>query len=509
MPNDVLYSATQYGLWMNSNTAVPLSSLHPSEVLEYYISDSKSNLVISTPAYEERLRPLAEKLNKRIVILDHDQIFTNDDSEVKLPKSDTQFNAMILYTSGTTNKPKGVVISYDNIESQISCLENAWQIRENDTILHTLPLHHVHGVINALLLPLYVGGKVIMLPKYETESVWKYLLNIGLPQKDRVSCFMAVPTIYNYLIAEYDKIFKSNPQMSEYIKNHCSSKIRLMISGSSPLPQTVFKRWQEITGHKLLERYGMTEIGMAVSNPLIETPTNVRLPGFVGQPLPGVDIRITQNEKIVLEAHGESDKGFWSKPDADIPLNIKIAPNTLDETGAVSGSLEVKSNNVFTEYFNKPEATKKEFTSDGWFKTGDSIAYDDKLKSFKILGRDSVDIIKSRGYKISALEIETKLLENEIVKDVAVIGVPDELYGQKIVALIVPKDEKVIEDQETTKTAVENLNLWNKDKFSSYSLPSVVFTPKITRNHMGKVNKVDLLRQFLSNTNTDNESSQK
>lgn len=493
-------------------TAIPLSPLHPTEVLEYFVTDSKSNLIVSTPAFEKKLRPLAEKVNKRLLIIDQQDLFTQQANEldVKLPKTDSKFSALMLYTSGTTNKPKGVVISYDNIEAQIASLAHAWQIKDSDVILHSLPLHHVHGVINALLLPLHVGGKVIMLPKFETEALWMHLLNIGLPQKDRVSVFMGVPTIYSYLIAEYDKLFKSKQQMAEHIKNHCSSKIRLMISGSAPLPQTVHKRWQAISGHRLLERYGMSEIGMAISNPLVEGPMKKRLANHVGQPLPGVAIRITQNSRVVLEARGEYNKGFWSENPDEAPADPQMTTDALDENGMTIGNLEVKGDNVFQEYFNKPEETKKEFTSDGWFKTGDCVAYDSTTKSFKIMGRDSVDIIKCGGYKLSALHIETIMLEHPKIKDVAVIGVPDETHGQKPVALIVYADEAVLDDAELQKATVESVKQWNEKKLPSYSLPSVIFRRSIARNHMGKVNKGEILKLFLSeNIDTRNVEANK
>lgn len=490
--------------------AIPLSPLHPSEVLEYFITDSKSNLIVSTPAFEPKLRPLAEKLNKRLLIIDQQDLFTQaNELEMKLPKTDSKFSALMLYTSGTTAKPKGVMISYDNIEAQISSLTHAWNIKESDVILHSLPLHHVHGVINALLLPLHAGGKVIMLPKFETEALWTHLLNISLPQKDRVSVFMGVPTIYSYLIAEYDKLFKSKQQMAEHIRNHCSSKIRLMISGSAPLPQTVHKRWYEISGHRLLERYGMSEIGMAISNPLVEGPSKKRLPNHVGQPLPGVSIRITQNSRVVLETSGEYGKGFWSENPDEAPADPKMTTEALDENGLIIGNLEVKGANVFEEYYNKPEATKKEFTSDGWFKTGDCVAYDTKLKSFKIMGRDSVDIIKCGGYKLSALHIETILLEHPKIKDVAVIGVPHETHGQKPIALIVYDDATILDDAELQKSTDESVKQWCEKKLPSYSLPSVASRRSITRNHMGKVNKVELTKQFLSEIDTSNVNENK
>lgn len=488
---------------------MPLSAAHPPELLEYFINDSQAQLLITTPELEAKIQPLAQKLGKPLITIDSSQLINeetraSDEQTLVSGLLDGQFYkkspAMILYTSGTTNKPKGVVFSHSNLNAQVECLTSAWKVSASDTILHTLPLHHVHGLINALLVPLSVGGKVNMLPRFETADAWNYLLNVNLPQKERITLFMGVPTIYNYLIQEYDKLFKNKSQMAEYIKTHCQNKIRLMISGSAPLPSTVFQRWNEITGHKLLERYGMTEIGMAISNPLTENATTKRLPGFVGQPLPGVQIRITRpedNNDVLLEACGEMNKGFWSAEEGDTSQTIKISPALSDKTEIV-GNLLVKGATVFQEYWKKPEATKSEFTKDGWFVTGDSVCYDPTVNSFKILGRNSCDIIKTRGYKISALEMETKLLESPLIEDCAVIGVPDEVYGQKIVALVKQRNGSAEPNVEKDAAVAAVIEKWCLDKFASYSIPSIKIVEKVPRNQMGKVNKADLLKDLTS-----------
>lgn len=496
---------------INFLSAVPLSSAHPSELLEYFINDSQSNLIITTPEFESKLKPIAEKLNKPLLMIEQHQLI--DEESRKLDEfsliadiPDGQFYknspAMIAYTSGTTNKPKGVVLSHSNLEAQVASLTNAWNIQPTDTILHSLPLHHVHGLINAMLLPMTAGGKVIMLPKFDTEKVWTHLLNINMPQKDRVTLFMGVPTIYNYLIQEYDKLFSKDTQMAEYIKTHCKSKIRLMVSGSAPLPHTVFQRWHEITGHKLLERYGMTETGMALSNTLKEDKVKQRLPSFVGQPLPNVQIRITRPENInevLLDAQGEANKGLWSSAEDEKTATIKISPGTPSDTETI-GHLQVKGPAVFSEYWNKPEETKKEFTADGFFITGDSVCYDPTVSSFKILGRTSCDIIKSRGYKISALEMETKLLENRAIQDCAVIGIPHDAYGQQVVALVT-RNVKEQESPEQEAEIVNAINKWCESKFADYSLPTVKIVSKLPRNQMGKVNKKELLEELIATGN--------
>lgn len=445
-------------------------------------------------------------MDKTISVLDkkYENVLEINDKLVfeGIPEGDfyNSASAMILYTSGTTNKPKGVLFTHKNLNSQINSLTNAWNVSNTDTILHGLPLHHVHGVVNALMLPLYVGGKCIMLPRFASDNVWTYLLNVNMPVKDRITLFMAVPTMYSFLIQEYDNLFSKKAQMAEYIKSHCQQKIRLMVSGSAPLPTTTFQRWKEITGHKLLERYGMSETGMTLSNPLKEDQVRQRLPGYIGQPLPGVSVRIAKTENIketLFEAHGEADKGFWAKSELPVYEKSKKSENENE----IIGHLLVKSPNVFKEYWNNPEATKNEF-HEGWFITGDSASYDPIKNNFKILGRNSVDIIKTGGYKVSALEIETKILENPIVSDVAVLGVPDQVWGQKIVALVCFKEQpnpEKIEDKQTLETLLkDNLKKYCVGKLAEYSVPAIFkVVDQIPRNQMGKVNKTELVNTLL------------
>lgn len=275
-PNDAQYVLAQWATWFSGQIAVPLSPRHPVELLEYYIQDCDASLLVCATELEHILQPIAKKFNKPILFIDRSDIpemnYTTSlldpkaENIVQLSQSNlvlegaqnskfyADSKAMILYTSGTTGRPKGVVLTHKILNAQITSLTNAWHIDDKDTVLHVLPLHHFHGVVNGLICPLNVGSKLIMLPQFDSSSVWTYLLNVNMPMRDRISVFMAVPTIYSLLIQEYDKIFSKNAQMTEYIKSHCKNKIRLMISGSAPLPETVFNRWLDITGHKLLER---------------------------------------------------------------------------------------------------------------------------------------------------------------------------------------------------------------------------------------------------------------
>lgn len=453
------------------------------------------------PEYVAKLKPLAESLGRKLIVTDHTFIppvattSTNDTvkdkniDDIEKDLLNSQFyrkaNALILYTSGSTGLPKGTVISHRNLQAQTQCLADAWNINSDDRILHLLPLNHVHGSVNALLCPLSVGAKVHMLSQFDPATVWSTLLNVNLPSKDRVNLFMAVPTIYSLLIAEYDKVFGKNERMVEYIREQCEKKIRLMISGSAPLPATVFEAWHQITGHKLLERYGMTEIGMVLSNPLICDKTRDRLPGYVGAPLPDAEVKLVDDNRVLVQVLGKREQGIWSsKPDPQ----LETANIRSNEKREFIGELYVRGPSVFVEYYNKPDETENAF-DDGWFKTGDVAKYENGI--FKILGRKNVDIIKTGAYKVSALEIETHLMEYPLIADVCVVGVPDPVWGQKIAALIVAKDA-------SNPVTMKTLTAWCEERIASYQIPTIVkCVAELPRNAMGKLNKKEIVRDFF------------
>lgn len=356
-------------------------------------------------------------------------------------------------------------------------LVDAWRLSSSDLLLHTLPLNHVHGIVNAMLCPLTVGAKITMLPKFDANSVWSHLLGINPKFSDKkINVFMGVPTMYMKLIEEYDRVFSQDSKMKDYIRNTLKSRVRLMVSGSAPLPNSIFQKWLEITGHELLERYGMTEIGMCLSNPY----NSKRQSGYVGKPLPGVCV------KIMKKNINDEANLVLKSCNIDGNTNVELY-NTSKEKRNLSGHLLVKSNGVFTRYFERPEATIKEFTKDGYFITGDICEYDIEKDLFKILGRASIDIIKSGGHKVSALEIETQLLNNVDIKECSVVGIPDEKWGERIAAIVVLNEDKTM--------TVEELKTWALDKLPKHSIPTILkVVNAIPRNTMGKVNKKELIK---------------
>ncbi|GLH12932.1 Luciferin 4-monooxygenase [Gryllus bimaculatus] len=494
-PNDATYVITQWACWMSGQIAVPLSPSHPAPILEYYVTDSDVKLLVTTPEYADIMSEISKKTGRKLLILEEalrvlamkqtvkpsfiipgyasDFEVITDDRELLKGGLEPEFyddnNALILYTSGTTGQPKGVVISHSNLQAQISGMVDAWGWSQKDIILHTLPLHHVHGIVNALMCPLHVGARCVMLPKFESARVWSQLLAVNVAQTERVNVFMAVPTIYMKLIEEYDKIFAKNERMKEYIRATCSQKIRLMVSGSAPLPLPIFNRWEEITGHRILERYGMTETGMILSNPLI----GERKPGFVGFPMPEVQVQIARSE-----TDGKSS----------VLVSGKSTGSILHSKESTKGELRVKGPGIFREYWRRPKATEKEFTADGWFRTGDTAEYVDG--SYRLLGRTSVDIIKTGGYKVSAVEVETHLLGHPDISDVAVVGLSDITWGQKVAAVVVARDNAEI--------ILSKIREWAKDRMAPYSIPTVLkVVEKLPKNSMGKVNKKQLVNEIF------------
>merc|ERR1712029_27728 len=450
-------------IWKSGNVAIPLCQSHPPATLDYYISDSQSDCVI---VENQDFKSKLESCSAKKVLLIDDLLSSGEKITAEEHVSPQTEDAMLLYTSGTTGSPKGVVITCANIGSQVKNMVDAWKWARTDCLLHVLPLHHVHGVVNCLLTPLTVGATIIMEPKFDADKVWDHLLHTL-----DVNVFMAVPTIYVKLIASHGTSLSD--EIKPLVKSKLMEKMRLMVSGSAALPTPVLHQWLDISGHTLLERYGMTEIGMALTNPYNQSS---RLPGHVGQPFPNVQVRIVEagggGDEVLVEGHY---KGSY---------RVKATAEKDD----LVGDLQVKGPSVFRGYYNRPEATAKEFTSDGgWFKTGDTAQYFPEAGSYKILGRTSVDIIKSGGYKIGALDIERILLEHPRVREVAVLGVPDDTWGQKVGAVV------CVEGDDTLDLA--EVNEWAKEKLPKYSLPTLLkLMEEIPKNAMGKINKKELLK---------------
>jgi malonyl-CoA/methylmalonyl-CoA synthetase len=417
---------------------LPLSLAATEKEIAYALEDSGAAGAFVSKSLEPRIKEASGAEKLAIVVTETCLI----EKPLQQVDHDPASGAMILYTSGTTAKPKGVLTTHANIQAQIEALVKAWEWSADDRIPLFLPLHHVHGIINVLGSALWSGAMVDVMSRFDASLVCSRLC------RGDYTVFMAVPTIYSLLVTHLEKASESDRAAS----CRAFGQLRLMVSGSAALPTPVFEKWRNLTGQSLLERYGMTEIGMALSNPL----HGERRPGTVGLPLPGVEVRLVSESGIVHQP-GES------------------------------GEIQIRGENVFKEYWRKPEATAETFTND-WFRTGDVAVLEDGY--YKILGRLSVDIIKSAGYKLSALEIESSLLEHPDIRECAVVGVPDETWGEVVAAALVVSENK---------PSSEAIEQWCQSKMSRYKIPRLwLISENLPRNAMGKVLKPavkDLFKQ--------------
>lgn len=427
----------QWGIWLAGGIAVPLCLTHPRAELDYVLTDSDASILVAHPEFADIATSLATAKGLRLLITTE----LGGAAASPLPLVESNRPAMLIYTSGTTGKPKGVVLTHGNISAQVTILVDAWEWTPDDHILHVLPLHHLHGLINVLACALWSGATCELLPRFEAKPTWHCIMRGDL------TLFMAVPLIYKRLIGAWEE---SDAKTQEAMTKGCRA-MRLMVCGSAALPEPLFRRWREISGHDLLERYGMSEIGMALANPL----HGDRRPGMVGLVLPGIEARL------------------------------------VDETGQTvsegqNGEIEVRGPGVFSEYWRRPKESVEAFR-DGWFRTGDIAIVNQGVH--RILGRNSIDIIKTGAYKVSALEIEQELLSHPAIEECAVVGVPDEEWGEKVCVAIKWKPGQSL--------SIEELRTWCKERLAVYKIPRTLqSTGDLPRNAMGKVTKKSVQAMF-------------
>ena len=429
--------AAQWGIWQAGGVAVPLPLSATRPEVEYALIDTGATALVFDTGAPSFLEPLAVDLG--VPAFQYGQLCLHQ--KAPLPQIDAGRRAMILYTSGTTSRPKGVVTTHLNIAAQIKSLVEAWEWSPSDRILLCLPLHHVHGIINVVGCALWSGATCEMLPRFDAATVWDRIAG------GELTLFMGVPTVYSKLIAAWET---ASPERRAQLSEACSS-LRLMVSGSAALPVSTLERWKQISGHTLLERYGMTEIGMALSNPL----RGSRVPGSVGTPLPGVEVQLV---------------GEGGNP---------VAPGT-------PGGIEVRGPAVFAEYWAKPDSTRDAFRA-GWFITGDTAVVENGV--YRILGRTNIDILKTGGHKISALEIEEVLRRHPAIAECSIVGIADEEWGERVAAAVVLQDGHVLD--------LQALRSWARESLAPYKLPSrLLVLDALPRNAMGKVRKTALVPLF-------------
>ncbi|WIA33246.1 hypothetical protein OEZ86_006388 [Tetradesmus obliquus] len=500
------YVAATYAAWMAGAVAVPLAVSHPPQELDYVIRDAGISAVLTSASGHNKLKDVTHAAGAALHVVQQ-ELFEGSDPWLTTSSSsssssssnaeqqdwqeiagsstsDASSGALIVYTSGTTGRPKGALHTHGSLAAQVECLTRAWQWQPSDVMLHALPLHHVHGIINGLYCAHYSGAAISFLPKFSPAAVWQQLM------EGDVSVLMAVPTMYSYLLSHYESHMSPEEQ---HAARAAAARLRLTVSGSAAAPVPLLQRWQALSGQRLLERYGMTETGMILSNPY----EGERRPGFVGLPLPGVEV------KVVQQSSSSNGNGNGSGDAANEP-----AASNEDSGAEVlrQGELAVRGPMLFREYWGRPQATAEAFDGEGYFLTGDTVSLEGSPPYYRILGRSSVDIIKSGGFKISALDIEGALLHHADVAEAAVLGLPDEALGEVVAALIVPKaaskpaaNEAGSDAAKTGDVLLGQLKGLARRELASYCLPRVwrLLDAPLPRNAMGKVNKKQLLKEFF------------
>jgi malonyl-CoA/methylmalonyl-CoA synthetase len=419
---------------------LPLNTAYQSAEIEYFIENAEPSVVVCSSKNFGWVSKIAFKAGtQNVFTLDDDRTGTLLDRAAHCSdKHDAVFRqaddlAAILYTSGTTGRSKGAMLTHGNLLSNALTLKDYWGWKKGDVLIHALPIFHVHGLFVALHGALINGSKMVWLSKFDPKLVLK-----KLPE---ATVFMGVPTLYVRLLAE--------PGLTQEACRH----MRLFVAGSAPLLIETFTDWQQRTGHTILERYGMSETIMLTSNPYL-AKDGERRGGTVGFPLPGVSVRVC-------------DDGGKHLPTGEI------------------GAIQVKGPNVFKGYWRMPDKTKEEFTSDGWFKTGD-VGKIDSLGYVTIVGR-SKDLIISGGYNVYPAEIEAYINEMQGVAESALVGVPHPDFGEVGVAVVIAKSGS----QVSGDAVVASL----KAQLANFKIPKKCFVvPELPRNTMGKVQK-NLLRE--------------
>ena len=430
-----------FGVLLAGGCVVVLSPLHPAPETRYFCDDAEVRTVLVSEELAHLAAPLATDFDVRALA---PLLATRSGLAPReaVPRSEDS-PALQLYTSGTTGKPKGAVITHANLAVQQQLVGEAWGFREGDVLLHALPLHHMHGLAIALLTALGAGATT-RLTTFDAPAIWEALAG--------ATVFMGVPAMYHRLLLA--EAAADDATRTRWAAN--AKQLRLATSGSAALPVTVAERWRAITGRIPLERFGMTEIGVGITNVL----DGERFPGCVGFPLPTVETRIVGD----------------------------------DGQDAALGELWIRGPSVFAGYHRRLAETEAAFVRGAaggapWFRTGDTVTREPG-GAFKILGRTSVDILKSGGYKLSALEIEEVLREHPGVGEVAVVGVPDEAWGDRVVACVVRKDPAPAIDAAA-------LRAFAKERLAAYKVPKdVIFLGELPKNALGKVVKPALLAQL-------------
>ncbi|KAK5700589.1 hypothetical protein LTR97_005106 [Elasticomyces elasticus] len=477
--------------------AVPLAPSFPASELRYILNHSEALALLSSSKFSSLAAEVTkEGLDRQPHSIPIEKRIHGATSDTPVELSGDSHHAeggMMLYTSGTTARPKGVLLPTLTLSAQANSLLQAWEYSPRDHLLHILPLHHIHGTVNAMLAPLLAGSTIEFLFPFAVDRVWRRLAapfmddhqnnDDSKPKPQPITFLTAVPTVWARLLQSHPALpmdlLKASKEAIQ--RKH----LRLNISGSAALPTPTKQAWSELSaGNTLLERFGMTEVGMALSCGLADID---RVDGSVGWPLPSVEARLV---------------------DPDTHEEILPGEDTSADGKERTGEIQLRGPTIFKAYWRNAEATRKEFTEDGWFRTGDIAVRKPvpgagegksgdwaKGPAWFIHGRKSADIIKTGGEKVSALEVERELLGLAEVRECAVVGLVSEAWGQKVAAVVVLSGSGHTAGKGGKAWGAMDMRRALKDKLVAYKIPQdLKVVEEIPRNAMGKVNKKELVK---------------
>jgi malonyl-CoA/methylmalonyl-CoA synthetase len=419
-------------------TYVPLNPAYTGEEAAYIVENVGARVLLAHAALGEAVKRCKPGLAERVF----EVLRPTTSPPPPLAPIDTEEAAVIVYTSGTTGRPKGAVLSHRALLANLAAVTAAWEWTAGDRLLLALPCSHLHGLALGLLASFLVGSSVALRPRFVAEELLADL------QHSACTMFFGVPTMYNRLVQ----------LPAELVRNADLRRMRLWACGSAPLLSTTFERFRDVFAATLLERFGMSEGGFMIAAPF----RGARRAGVVGIAVAGVELRIVDDEEV--------DRGV------------------LRDVGAgVAGELLVRGDNLFSGYWNDEAATRAAFI-DGWFRTGD-LAVREADGQIRLAGRRSADIIKIRGYKVSAVEVEDRLQSFPGVREVAVVGIPHADWGQEIVA--------VVAADPLHPPAAEELVERSRRVLASYKVPTrILFVDEIPKVGPGKFRKSELVRRL-------------
>lgn len=438
LPNSPDLAATALAVIQAGAVLVPLNPAYSADELQYIVGDAGARAAIVTEEHAGLLTQ-AQLFDLSLIVTEPGGLAAAPSRE---PAVDPEAAALIVYTSGTTGRPKGAVLPHRALLSNLRTVAEAWRWTERDRLLLTLPCFHLHGLGLGIIASFLVGSSIVLRRRFVAEEICADLV------RHAATMFFGVPTMYNRLVAL--------PEGA--LERHDLSRMRLWVSGSAPLPAATFERFQQRCGATILERFGMTECGFVLATPY-EGP---RRAGVVGVPLPGISVRVVDADA--------AERGTL----AEVP-------------DGTPGELVIRGPNLFSAYWKRPEDTQRAFIA-GYFRSGD-VAVREPDGMLRIVGRQSIDIIKTRGFKVSAVEIEDCLQRHPQVREVAVIGVPDEDQGERLVAVVVLKHE--------AQLTADVLRGFARSHLAPYKVPAeYVFVDEIPQTGPGKFKKTELVRRL-------------